>query len=363
MTFSSQARQLLFVAPPIGPLGSGLGGGVELTMLNVAHELRRRNYLVTVVAPSGSKLSKDIPVVEIPGKLQSTAHTQSRETPVTLPDNAVLANMWHYVQDNQDQADLIVNFAYDWLPLYLTPFFNKPLAHFITMGSLNNVMDTAVSKVAGYETNLLGCYTRTQAKTFPCPEAFHCLGSAIQLEQYQFCANPGPAVAWLGRISPEKGVEDALAATQRAGIPLKIMGKLEDKAYWQRICKAFPHAPETYLGFLSTEQLQAILRECRALIMTPRWVEAFGNVAIEALACGVPVVSYARGGPAEIVINGLTGWLVPSDDVDALTDALQNIDQLDRQACRQQAADTYSLRSLGDRFEAWFKKILAAPQR
>jgi UDP-glucose:tetrahydrobiopterin glucosyltransferase len=357
MTSEHQSRNYLLISTPVGPLGSGLGGGVELTMVNVAQELSRRGHQVKVVAPAGSKLA-DVSVVEIPGQLQSTAHTQGRETPSTMPPNSVLANMWSYARDAQPQVDLIVNFAYDWLPFYLTPFFEKPIAHFVTMGSLSDAMDTAICRVAEQQPQFLGCYTRTQAETFPCAEAFQPLSSAINLGQYQFCADPDPVLAWLGRISPEKGLEDALAAAQRAGLPLKIMGKIEDKDYWRQICQNFPQASEAYLGFLPTDQLQTVLRQCQALVMTPRWVEAFGNVAIEALACGVPVVSYARGGPAEIIKDGKTGWLIPPDDVNALTQAIQNINQLDRHACRRQAEESYSLKALGDRFETWFDKIL-----
>ncbi len=350
-------QKLLLVSTPVGPLGSGLGGGVELTLLNVAQELQRRGYQVAVVAPAGSQLA-DIPVIEIPGHLQPTAHTRGRDTPVLLPPNSVLANMWDYVGRVQHQTDLVVNFAYDWLPFYLTPFFQCPIVHFVTMGSLSDTMDAAIQRIAQQYPHHLACYTRTQAETFPCPEAFHCLSSAINLDQYRFCPDPGEALAWLGRISPEKGLEDALAAAQRVGIPLKIMGKLEDQDYWQRLCTDFTHAQDAYLGFLPTDELQTVLRRCRALVMTPRWVEAFGNVAIEALACGVPVISYARGGPGEIVTHGETGWLVPADDVDALTLALHKINQLDRHACRHRAERNYSLEALGDRFEAWFDQVL-----
>jgi len=357
MSIHRQTRTLLFLSTPVGPLGSGLGGGVELTILNVARELSQRDHQITVVAPSQSQL-ESVPVVQIPGQLQPTAHTQGRQTPTVLPVDAVLANMWHYAQAVQENVDLIVNFAYDWLPFYLTPFFETPIAHFVTMGSLNQVMDNVICAVAAQSPHGLGCYTRSQAETFPCSQAFYPLSSAVHINQYQFRAEPGPALAWLGRISPEKGLEDALAAAQKADMTLKIMGKLEDPEYWQQICKAFPHASEAYLGFLNTHDLQAVLRECQALIMTPRWVEAFGNVAIEALACGVPVISYARGGPAEIIAHGKTGWLVPPDDVEALTDAIQQIDTLDRYACRQQAEEQYSLSALGDRFENWFEAVL-----
>ena len=100
------------------------------------------------------------------------------------------------------------------------------------------------------------------------------------------------------------------------------------------------------------------LKTLRALLMTPRWIEAFGNVAIEALACGVPVIAYSRGGPSEIVRDGKTGFLVEPDSVPGLVSAIEKIDSLSRVACRKQAETEYSLAALGDRFEAWFNKIL-----
>lgn len=351
---------VLFVSTPVGPLGSGLGGGVELTLLNLSQALRDRGHRITVIAPEGSVLG-EIPVVGLPGQPQPTAHTHGRDTAITLPSDGVLGHLWDYARKHQGQFDLIVNFAYDWLPFYLTPFFQTPVAHFVTMGSLSEALDRAVRRVATQFPGRLGAYTHTQADTFGKGDSFTILGSAIDLDQYQFCPQPGPALAWLGRISPEKGLEDALAAAAMAQMPLKILGKLEDEAYWQRICQRFPQAEASYLGFLPTSALQAVVGQCRALVMTPRWIEAFGNVAIEALACGVPIIAYDRGGPSEIVKPGQTGWLVPPDDVTALAVALGRIDDLDRAACRRQAEANYSLPALGGRFEAWFNAILENP--
>ncbi|WP_017300525.1 glycosyltransferase family 4 protein [Nodosilinea nodulosa] len=353
----SSHRRLLFLSTPVGPLGSGLGGGVELTLLNLSQGLRARGHQVTVVAPEGSSLA-DAPVVGIGGQLQPTAHTQGRATPIIFPADSVLENMWRYARQHQSQVDLIVNFAYDWLPFYLTEFFSSPVAHFVSMGSLSDGMDGAIRQVAQGFPGRLGAYTRTQAETFGVAEAFEILGSAIDLEQYEFCPFPGPALAWLGRISPEKGLEDALEAAAIAQVSLKILGKLEDANYWQSLCQRFPEVADSYLGFLPTHGLQQVLRQCRALLMTPRWIEAFGNVAIEALACGVPVIAYARGGPAEIVQPGKTGWLVPPDDVQGLVDAIADIDRLDRQACRHQAETDYSLKALAMRFEQWFETVI-----
>jgi UDP-glucose:tetrahydrobiopterin glucosyltransferase len=352
------SRRLLLVSTPVGPLGSGLGGGVELTVLNLSRAMAARGHEVTVLAPEGSTLG-DLPVVTVAGQFQPTAHTQGRDAPVVLPSDSALGNLWAYAQRHQGEFDAIVNFAYDWLPFYLTEFFATPVGHFVTMGSLSNAMDEAIQQVARRFVHRLGAYTRSQAETFGVADAFEILGSAIDLTIYEFCPTPGDALAWLGRISPEKGLEDALAAAELAQAPLKILGKIEDEAYWRQICDRFPQAADCYQGFLPTHQLQQVLRQCRALIMTPRWVEAFGNVAIEALACGVPVIAYARGGPAEIVQHGKTGWLVKPDDVQGLGDAIAKIDQLDRHACRHQAETEYSLDALATRFEQWLESLLA----
>ena len=351
--------RLLFISTPVGPLGSGLGGGVELTLRVIAQEMQRRGHQVTVVAPEASRLDHTA-VIPVPGQYQSTAQTQERSSPIAMPPNSVLAAMWDYGRTVQHDYDLIVNFAYDWLPFYLTPFFKTAIAHFVSMGSLSEAMDQIVAQTLERFPGTVGVYTRTQADTFPFADRCRCLGSGIDLTQYQFNPEPSEALAWMGRISPEKGLEDAVAAAQATQTPLKILGKLEDKAYWQTIQADYPNAPIDYVGFLETPDLQAVLGQCRALLMTPRWVEAFGIVAIEALACGVPVIAYARGGPAEIVKSGKTGWLVEPDSVTGLVHAIGKIDQLDRASCRQQAEAEYSLAAFGRQFEQWFQDILAS---
>lgn len=349
--------KLLLLSTSVGQLGSGLGGGVELTMLNIAQELHRRGHKIAVVAPAGSVLEL-IPVIEITGDLQVTAQTQDYHASIVMPADAVLANMWEYARKVQDEWDVIVNFAYDWLPFYLTPFFRTPIAHFISMGSLSESIDRIAGQIAVQFPGTIGLYTVSQAETFAFARECQLLGSGIDLSLYEFCSQPEPKLAWLGRIAPEKGLEDAVAAAKITGIPLKIMGKIQDENYWQKICADYPDAPIEYLGFLTTIQMQKQVRECRALLMTPRWVEAFGNVAIEALACGVPVIAYERGGPAEIVRDGLTGFLVEPDSVNGLVSAIERIDKIDRSACRSQAEVEYSLGALGDRFEHWFNSIL-----
>ena len=350
--------KLLFISTPVGALGTGQGGGVELTIQNVAQELQQRGYKIEVVAPVGSVL-QNIPVTEISGNLQIAVQTQGRDIPICLPSDSTLANMLDYARQVQHEYDLIVNFAFDWLPFYLTPFFHFPIAHFISMGSMTEALDQIMTQIATNYPQTIGVYTKSQADTFPFADTCTILSSAIDLSLYQFVSNPGKSLAWLGRIAPEKALEDAVAAVNITGTPLKIYGKIQDQDYWQQIQQDFPNAPIEYMGFLSTQELQQELGQSRALLMTPRWIEAFGNVAIEALACGVPVIAYSRGGPTEIVKDGVTGFLVEPDSIEGLVRAINQVDLIDRHKCRQQAEIEYSLTTLGDRFSAWFNQILA----
>ncbi len=353
MSTSTKLLKLLFISTPVGHLGSGLGGGVELSLYNVAQEMIRRGHQLQIVAPADST-GNGLPLVQIPGNLQIIAQSQSRTAPITMPENSVLANMWDYARQVQDDYDLIVNFAYDWLPFYLTPFFNCPIAHLVSMGSLSNALDVIIQQVASQFPGTIGFHTQIQAATFALEQQCPILSNGIDLSLYNFCTQPKHQLAWVGRIAPEKGLEDAVAASQITNIPLKIMGKIQDDLYWQKICQDYPNAPLEYLGFLSTNQMQQVVRECKASLMTPHWIEAFGNVAIESLACGVPVICYRRGGPVEIIQDGKTGFLVESDSVNGLVDAIAHLDEINRYTCRHQAEAEFSLSALGDRFEKWF---------
>jgi UDP-glucose:tetrahydrobiopterin glucosyltransferase len=354
--------RLLFLSTPVGAHGSGIGGGVELTVQNVATELMRRSHTVHLVACAGSQ-SPNIPTITIPGEIHNFAQDQQRQDPVSFPTNSVLGQMWEYARQMQHSYDLIVNFAYDWLPFYLTPFFHTPIAHFVSMGSLLDSIDLAIAQVHGAYPGTIGVYSHIQAHTFgsaiPHTRDFRILSSGIDLDKYEYQeVATETAIAWIGRISPEKGLEDAAAISVQTGLEINILGKMQHEDYWQQVQQDFPEAKLNYLGFLPTLKMQHLLGKCQALLMTPKWVEAFGNVAIEALACGVPVISYARGGPVEIIRHNETGFLVEPDNLAALCEAVLSLPRLHRHACRRQAERQFSMPTLGDRFEQWFTDII-----
>lgn len=352
----TQALHVLCMSTPVGALGSGLGGGVELTLTNLGQELASRGHRLTVIAPQDSVVP-GLAVVQVAGRPQPIAQNQGRSDPIVLTADGVLPRMWTEVRQHLTPQTLILNFAYDWLPFYLTPFLPCPVAHLVSMGSLQDHMDRAIADVLASYPGSVAVHSRAQAATFCFGDQLRVIGNGFELADYQFQAEAEPALAWVGRIAPEKGLEDAVAAAQAAGRPLRVMGKLQDAQYWAWVRATFPTASVDYLGFLPTAELQNQLGRCAALLQTPHWVEAFGNVAVEALACGVPVIAYDRGGPAEIVRHGETGWLVPPGDGLGLVAAIHKLNQIDRYRCRQQAEAEFSRAAFGDRVEAWLEQI------
>ncbi|APB33549.1 glycosyl transferase group 1 [Gloeomargarita lithophora Alchichica-D10] len=347
--------RILCVSTPVGPLGSGLGGGVELTLANLAIALQQRGHTVTVIAPAGSRLP-GVPLMTVPGAVQPIAQNQGRQDPITMPAGGVLSRMWQAVRSQP--WDVAINLAYDWLPLYLTQFFDRPVVHLVSMGSLVDYLDEMLAQITQTYPHRIAMHTQAQASTFGAAIAQRTtiLGNGLDLSQYEFCPQPATVLGWVGRIAPEKGLGDALTVSRQTGMPLRIMGKIHDPDYWRRICTQFPEAEGYYQGFLSTDELQKHLGQCLALLVTPHWVEAFGNVVMEALACGVPVLSYALGGPGELVRPGETGWLVPPGDVAGLAQAVTQVGQIHRQHCRLVAEQEFSLAAWGERVEQWLQQ-------
>jgi UDP-glucose:tetrahydrobiopterin glucosyltransferase len=355
------SQRILIISTPVGPLGSGTGGGVDLTLHSLVLGLTGRGHHVEVLAPAGS-LHVGTVLHQISGALQPSAHGDHRDTPVCLPAGSVLAAMCEWAHVHQEEFDVILNLAYDWLPFYLTPFYTRaPLAHLVSMATLSDAMDDVIYRAAALRPRNVAMHSQAQADTFPpIADRVPVIGSGVALERYDLhiTADEPPYLGFIGRISPEKGLEDVVSAAEASGLPLKVWGLMQDQSLWDSVVAAHPLAAVSYEGFLPTDELQDAIGGCAAIVMAPKWVEAFGNVAIEAMATGVPVISYRRGGPAEIIVDGRTGFLVEPDDVDGLAAAIGRIDELDRVACRQRVEEQYSIPALAERVEQWLESVV-----
>jgi len=355
-------KRILICSTPVGPLGSGIGGGVELTLKNLVAGLSGLGHQVAVVAPAGSELV-GAEVHEIPGAPQPSAQHYGRDAPVTMPADSVLGEMWAWISAHQDDYDVVVNMAYDWLPFYLTTFLSVPVAHLVSMGSMSDAMDDVMVATSLQRPEALAVHSSAQAQTFSViASRLRIVGNGIATERYALHpeADRPPHVGFVGRIAPEKGIADVFAVAAATGIPVKVWGLMQDPALWDAAVAEHPGAPVSYQGFVTTDELQAAIGRCAAVLMTPKWTEAFGNVAIEAMACGVPVIGYRRGGLSETVEDGTTGFLVEPDSVDGLVHAVGRIDEIDRRACRQRVEDRWSTAAFAGRVDAWLDDVVSA---
>ena len=352
--------RILIVSTPVGPLGSGIGGGVELTLHSLVLGLSGRGHHVQVVAPEGS-LHVGAGVHQIPGALQVSSQNDGRGAPISMPPSPVLGAMWEWVRAHQEHFDVVLNLAYDWLPFHLAPYLDVPVAHLVSMASVNDAMDAAIVSTARRRPGSVAMHSVAQAETFPDVAGdLRVIGNGIAVERYdlRLHADEPRHLGWIGRISSEKGIDDVFAVSAITGLQIKVWGLMQDARCWQDAVRAHPTAQVGYQGFFPTDELQAAIGGCAAVLMTPKWVEAFGNVAIEAMACGVPVIAYERGGPAEVVLDGETGFLVEPDDVDGLVRAVDRLELIDRVACRRSVEERFSTEALAGRVEIWLGDVV-----
>ena len=359
--------RVLVVSTPVGRLGSGRGGGVEHTAGMIIAGLLARGHAVTVLAAEGSELSPACAgarLWEERGADQPSWQHCPREAPISIPADALLPRLWSRALAQQAAFDRILNLAYDWLPFWLTPHLATPLCHLVSMGSVAEVMDAAIEAVSAWNPDRLAFHTAAQAADFRLAAPPHLVGNGFDLDRYHPPApeQVEPVLGWAGRIAPEKGLEDAARVAARLGLPLRVWGLRENEDYAAAVEKAVPAGTIRWCGFQPTERLQAELGHCRVFLNTPRWNEAFGNVVVEAMACGVPVATYARGGPGELVREGVNGALATPDDLEALAAAVQRAGQLDRAGCRAWAETHHSPEAFTARIEAWLQAA-GAPGR
>jgi len=153
----------------------------------------------------------------------------------------------------------------------------------------------------------------------------------------------GDHLVFLGRMSPDKGVHQAIEIARHAGVPLVIAAKMhssEEHAYYRAEVELLLGEDIRYVGEVETAGKLELLGTARALLNPIRWDEPFGLNMVEALACGTPVITTPRGAAPEIVDHGTTGFLASGTD-DAVA-AVAWAAGLDRRACRAAVEDRFS---------------------
>ena len=345
---------VLIIASPVQAIGLGNAGGVDITLENIANVLLIQNHNVTLVAPEGSTLNNDnIELVLFAGSLQASVQTYSADTPIFFLSDSVLVKMCEYALTQNQNFDLILNMAYDWLPMWLTQFSNTPIYHLVSMSNENENIASILRFIDKHFPGRIALHSATSASTYQFENPVFLLPNAFNSDRFPFSPSPKKQLAWVGRISPEKGLENAIEVATKLNIPLHVWGKVQTEQYKQDLLTQFPNANIIWRGFVSHKQLLKEMSESSVMLMTPNWIEAFGNNVVEAISCGVPVVTYNRGGPAEIVDNGITGFTVEVGDHQLFADKVIQAMKLSREKCRSHALQKFDFEQYGQKLSTW----------
>jgi len=181
-------------------------------------------------------------------------------------------------------------------------------------------------------------------------------------KMFRFRPKSDGYLAFLGRISPEKRPDRAIAIARRLGRRLKIAAKVDnvDRDYFRKTIEPLLDDPLIeFVGEISDAQKSDFLGGADALLFTIDWPEPFGLVMIEAMACGTPVIAWRCGSTPEVVDDGVTGFIVQSET--EADDAVERVARLDRAQIRRRFEARFSSRAMADGYLKLYHRLLAAP--
>jgi glycosyltransferase involved in cell wall biosynthesis len=183
--------------------------------------------------------------------------------------------------------------------------------------------------------------------------------NGIDLTHFTLREDRGQYLAFLGRISPEKRPDLAIAIARAVGLPLRIAAKVDpvDRAYFAEVIEPLFEAPSVeFIGELNEHDKDEFLGNAYAYLFPIDWPEPFGITMVEALACGTPVIAMRRGAVPEVLIDGTTGYICGS--VPEMIQAVAKIPSIDRRACRAHVAERFSVGVMGANYQAIYEDVL-----
>jgi glycosyltransferase involved in cell wall biosynthesis len=183
----------------------------------------------------------------------------------------------------------------------------------------------------------------------------------IPTGRIQFSPAAGSGALFAGRLSPEKGAAEAIAIARIAGIPIEVFGDRYDEQYAaSRIDSASAGPGVVVRPAVSQNDLWKAMGSAAVVLCPAKWDEPFGMVAAEAQACGTPVVAFRRGALDEVIVDGVTGFLVAEDDLPAAAAAVGETRALSRDACRQHAEAQLDIERSLDAHDRLYEQLAGA---
>jgi glycosyltransferase involved in cell wall biosynthesis len=334
------------VAPLYESVPPKLYGGTERVVSFLTEELVRLGHDVTLFA-SGDSMTSARLVSACPQSLRLDVRCKDQ-----LAQHILLLQK---VFDAKDDFDL-VHFHVDYLHFPLTR--REQLATVSTLHGRLDIPDLVPMYQEFREMPVISI-SDSQRKPLPWANWQGTVYHGMPLDHYDFQPNGGKYLAFLGRTSPEKGLDEAIAIAKLAGMPLKIAAKIDptDHEYYELEIKPLLRDSNVeFMGEIGYPAKNEFLGNAAAVLFPINWPEPFGLVMIEAMACGTPVIAYPGGSVREVMKQGVTGFVVR--DARSAADALQRLGELDRGKCRAYFEQHFSVERMAQDYLAIYERLV-----
>lgn len=181
----------------------------------------------------------------------------------------------------------------------------------------------------------------------------------IDVNKFKFSKNGGDNLVFVGRLIKGKNPDVAIEVAKKSGYGIDLFGTYDKKSdYFVKQIKPSIKNNIRVRGHIPFSKISTAYQNAKALIFPITWDEAFGLVVIEAMACGTPVIAFNRGAMKELIIDGVTGYIVEEGDISGMIKAIRKIESIDRKKCREHVENNFTLEKMVDNYEKTFSKIV-----